>query len=108
MGDNLSKYHQEKEGSTTGGPASSSNPQVVGGGKSPADLNPTNMGNPMVPMSGGKEIPTMNMGNPMMPMSGGSKGESLPSEAQVMETNPQGHKAAPLSGKLMGKRGGSY
>lgn len=106
MADQLSKYHQEKAGSSSGGAASSKNPQVVDhSGTMPAMEN---MGNPMMNMSGSKKVPG-GMGetdskNPMMPVSGGGMSKELPTQGEVYETNPQGHKQAPLAGKLLGKR----
>ena len=105
MSDKLSKYHDEKAGSTSGGPADSENSDTLPSihGSQPSVLVPENMGNPMMQMSGGKMGDTHNSENPMMPMSGNHSSE-LPSEGQVMAKNPQGKKSAPLASKLMSAR----
>lgn len=95
-----SKYHDEEMLPTPGNPAGNMpNPQppVKGG----AMMNPGNMDNPMMAMNGGGSVPgTENMSNPMMPLSGSAGQSGLSSQSEVYETNPQGHKVAPLAGKL--------
>ncbi len=104
MSDKLSKYHQEKAVSSSGGPQSASNPIVAGAGAAPSVLNPGNMGNPMMKVSGGKSAAAMDTDskNPMMPMSG-NQSSQLPSESEVMETNPQGSGSNRAS-ELLSKR----
>jgi hypothetical protein len=103
-----SKYHDEKmESAPNESNTDSSNPQIVAKSGSPQGLVMPSMGNPMMSMSGGKAVPG-GMGETdskmsMIPLSG-SDGGALPSQGEVMSSNPQGHKKAPLAGKLTSKR----
>lgn len=102
----VSKYHQEKmEPNPSGAAVDSKNPQVVANSGKPHGLVYPNSENPMMHMSGGK-APAGGNGeldskNAMMPMSGSNPGSEVPSQGEVMSTNPQGHKQAPLAGKLL-------
>jgi hypothetical protein len=110
--DEVSKYHQEKMAPNPSGVATgSTNDETLpphGGGQPHGLVYPT-MENPMMAMSGGKPVPggngELDSQNAMMPMSGSNPGAEVPTQGDVMKTNPQGHKQAPLAKDLYAARG---